>query len=100
MDEQNQIQNPNTFSPPTGQSQPVMHKDHHWMLVGVVMFMLALFVVVWGYVVQMNVEPVVQQPVLNTPAREDAEINKEIQDTDLGDVDNEFQAVDADINSL
>ncbi|MDO8496676.1 MAG: hypothetical protein Q7S43_04495 [bacterium] len=94
--ELNQIQNPN-ISPVS--PMPIKHKNYLFLaiilVIGVVSFMA------WWYINQMKVVvPVTNQPEVNQEAREDAVLNNEIQQTDLGDLDAEFKSIDSDLNSL
>jgi cytoskeletal protein RodZ len=125
MDPQMQNQNPNTApaSPPTSEpsmpqmpSMPDMPKQApampqmsspkkgmspiFWMLIVIA---LGVGAAAWWYityqmpgVVPMNNE----QPQVNTEAREDMKISNEIGETDMGDIDSEFESVDQDINGL
>lgn len=57
----------------------------------------------WWYInnqMPMGASAVVSQPKIDKEAREDTQINNDIGDTDLGNVDTEFQSVDQDLNSL
>lgn len=69
------------------------------------LFVVAVILVVggllWWYVSQMAVEaPAVQQVQVDQEAREDTLLDRDIQETDLGNLDKEFEAVDKDINGL
>ena len=108
MDELNQIQNPNIPPPadgPTGPTSPMMPQVSMkkkgpwlWVIIGIVAAVAGL---AWWYINNMTVQPVVQQqPVINQEAREDISIGNEIKETDLGNLDKEFQAIDSDLNSL
>jgi uncharacterized protein HemX len=54
----------------------------------------------WWYINQMVVDPIVEAPKIDQEAREDKLLSQELQGTDVGDVEQEFQDVDKDINSL
>ena len=78
-----------------------VQKKSHWTIVGIVIGAVIMLFVIWWYVIQMKVEaPITGQPQINQEAREDAALNSEIQQTDLGDVDLEFESIDSDLNSL
>ena len=103
MDNLNPIQNP-SVPPSMSSSQPLgamPAKKKSPLFLIVVVVILAFGALVWWYVSRMAVEPVVQlPPSQNQEVREDTLLNKEVQDTDLGNLDAEFQAVDSDLNSL
>lgn len=81
------------------QQMPARGKSMWLWIVIAVVFVVAG--VVWWYINQMVVEPVVQQqPPVNQEAREDIIIGNEIQAADSTDIDAEFKAIDNDINSL
>lgn len=81
--------------------QEFVQKKSHWTIVGVVIAAVVILFVIWWYVTQMRVEaPITGQPQINQEAREDAVLNSEIEQTDLGDIDAEFKSIDSDINSL
>lgn len=81
--------------------QEFVEKKSHWTIVGIVAGTVTTLFVIWWYVTQMKVEePVVGQPQTNQEAREDAVLNSEIEQTDLGDLDTEFKSIDSDLNSL
>ena len=112
MDEINQIQNSNisTNMPPTQPSQPMdpapimpqvsEKKKSSWFLITIVII-LAVGGFIWWYVGQMTDDSlVVEQPKIDKQAREDALISKDIEATDSGSMDAEFQSIDTDLNSL
>lgn len=81
--------------------QEFVEKKSHWTIVGVMIAAVITLFVIWWYVTQMRVEaPVAGQPQTNQEAREDAALNSEIEQTDLGDLDAEFKSIDSDLNSL
>lgn len=117
MDEQNQMQNPDISSsaggmdsvnpapmpvmPPMPSMQDVPSKSKSIWLWVVILGALIVAGVAWWYISQMAVEPLVQQePAINQEARTDILINKEIQGAGAANIDSEFKAIDADINSL
>ena len=78
-----------------------VQKKSHWTIVGIVIGAVIMLFVIWWYVIQMKVEaPITGQPQINQEAREDAALNSEIQQTDLGDVDLEFESIYNDLNNL
>lgn len=78
-----------------------VQKKSHWTIVGVVVGAIIVLFVIWWYILQVKVEaPVTGQPQINQEAREDAVLNSEIEQTNLGNVDVEFQSIDSDLNSL
>src|SRR3989344_8993439 len=82
-------------------TEEFVQKKSHWTIVGITIGAVVTLFVVWWYVTQMKVEePVVDQPQMNQEARENAVLNSEIQQTDLGNVDVEFESIDSDLNSL
>ena len=109
MDELNQM--PNTsmpqMPPMAGGSSPVMgipsrpmKKKIAWFWI-IIAIILVIGGLAWWYVSQMAVEvPLVHQFQSDNDAREDALISRDIQETDTGNVDTEFQTVDKDLNSL
>ena len=105
MDEINQTQNPNMpmpgqpVSPAPAPSMPASKKSFLlWIIIAIA---LVVGAVIWWYVGQMAVEPIVQQqPDINQEARIDTMINKDIQSVDSANIDAEFKTIDADINSL
>lgn len=81
--------------------QEFVEKKSHWTIVGLMIGTIIILFVIWGYVTKMRVEaPVIGQPQINQEAREDAVLNSEIEQTDLGDIDAEFKSIDSDLNSL
>lgn len=81
--------------------QEFVEKKSHWTIVGLTIGTIIILFVIWGYVTKMRVEaPVAGQPQTNQEAREDAVLNSEIEQTDLGDIDAEFKSIDSDLNSL
>ena len=78
-----------------------VQKKSHWTIVGITIGAVITLFVIWWYVAKMKVEtPVVGQPQINQEAKEDAALSGEIQQTDLGNVDAEFESIDSDLNSL
>jgi hypothetical protein len=78
-----------------------VQKKSHWTIVGITIGAVITLFVIWWYVAKMKVEaPVTGQPQTNQEAREDAALSGEIQQTDLGNVDAEFESIDSDLNSL
>lgn len=82
--------------------QEFIQKKSHWTIVGVVVMAVTTLFVVWWYITQMRVEAPVTggQPQTNQEAREDTILDNEIQQTDLGNLDAEFESIDNDLNSL
>jgi|SRR3989344_622462 len=112
MDELNNIQNPNVPSglpsqgmsgqiPPMPQmSQASMKKKNSLFLI-VIFALVAVGTFAWWYIGQMSEEPIIiDQPKINRDVREDLELSKEIEEVDTSDLDAEFKAIDADLNSL
>lgn len=112
MDELNQ--NPNiTIQPgqPPSQGDPAQYQQSmqptskgkkpgplFWFLI---IAIVAVGVFIWWYLGQMSPEPALtEQPKINQEARQDALINNEIQNIDLGNIDKEFDSIDKDLNSL
>lgn len=88
--------------PPVFNPQPsgAMKKKNYLFLI-TVLIILAIGAVAWWYVSKMPIETaVIEQPKVNKEAREDINISNEIQSTDLGDLDKEFNDIDKDLNTL
>ncbi|OGM99306.1 MAG: hypothetical protein A2817_00440 [Candidatus Yanofskybacteria bacterium RIFCSPHIGHO2_01_FULL_39_8b] len=109
MDQPNQTQNHNFLSntPPSNQqnSGPVIGHKGHWVLVAVVIILLVGFLTTWYYVRQtrFNFGKDNRGGAITSErqeAREDAIINNELEAVDMGNVDQEFQSIDNDLNSL
>ncbi len=64
-------------------------------VVGIVVFRMQS-----GYIAPSTDSPVSTPPPGETPADSTSEINKTIDEVDLGNLEVEFQAVDSDLNSL
>ena len=53
-----------------------------------------------NYIVPPAPQPVATPPSGETPSDSTTQINQSLNDVDLGDLDKEFQQIDADLNSL
>lgn len=97
--ELNQIQNPNISPVPPTVKMPM--KKNYIILI-VILIIAAIGFLVWWYVDQSKVQmpTVSKQPEVNKEAEEDVQLDAQIQQTDLGDLDAEFQPIDSDLNSL
>lgn len=81
--------------------QEFVEKKSHWTIVGIVIAAIITLFVIWWYIIQMRVEaPVTGQSQIDQEARENAILDNEIQQTDLGDINAEFKSIDSDLNSL
>ncbi|OHA68252.1 MAG: hypothetical protein A3A27_00210 [Candidatus Wildermuthbacteria bacterium RIFCSPLOWO2_01_FULL_47_18] len=67
------------------------------IVVGVAVLVLAG---IWFWSQQSSAPSQAQQPSSQEPSDNTASINADLEALDLGDVDKEFQGIDADVNSL
>lgn len=99
MDELNQMQNPNITPPMMSSGQEKGKKLWIWVSVAVAVVVAGL---VWYFGTSQTGFPQlpIPTPTPQTEAQLDSQIGNEVENVDIGNLDAEFQGIDADLNSL
>ena len=96
-----EMQNPNVDPNPSVVETPTK-KNWYWVVAVALIMIVVGFSLAWWYMGQMNfnLSPVTGVRTPSPEENEEAQINESIESVDVGNLDVEFEEIDADLNSL